>query len=175
MKAVLEILFYDLMRRNAVLLVKVLYRDVWRLRQQLKTRQSKIKSALYYQYFASFGASIGLGAEIAAPPIFPHGVYGVFVSEAARIGKNVTIFHQVTIGSNTIKSSRHVGVPVVEDGVFIGCGAKIIGGVRIGRNARIGANAVVVHDVPPNAVVVSARNRVIQHEEELFSQFVPIK
>ena len=175
MKNILEILFYETLRKNAVLIVRLVYGDVWKLRERLKTRPSKVKSALYYAYFASYGASIGLGAEIAEPPTFPHGFFGVFVSEAARIGKSVTLFHQVTIGSNTIKGSKGFGAPVIEDGAFIGAGAKIIGGVRVGRNARIGANCVVVKDVPANAVVVSAANRVIEHEEELVNKWTPVK
>lgn len=108
-------------------------------------------------------------------PTFPHGYSGIFISESAKIGKGVTIFHQVTIGSNTIKGSKRYGAPIVEDGVYIGCGAKIIGGVRIGRNARVGANCVVVDDVPPNSVVVLPRARIITRTEELSNTFTPVR
>lgn len=173
MKRLVKVLVYELLRRNAILIVHALYGNIWRLRECITG--NGVRSALYYYYFAQHGASIGLGALIHDIPTFPHGFFGIFISEAAKIGKGVVIFHQVTIGSNTIKSSKHYGAPIIEDGVYIGCGAKIIGGGRIGKNARIGANCVVVNDVPANAVVVSSKNRQIEHDKDLINEFNPIK
>lgn len=69
---------------------------------------------------------------------------GVVIHPAAEVGVNCLILQQVTIGAN-----QHGQVPKIGDRVDIGAGAKIIGGVVVGDHALIGANAVVVHDVPP--------------------------
>lgn len=94
-------------------------------------------------------ASISIDAIIASPLILPHGVTGIFITQSANIGKNVVVFQQVTIGANTIKSSKSYGAPTIEDNVYIGAGAKIIGNAYIGHNSRIGANAVVVKQSNP--------------------------
>lgn len=103
----------------------------------------------------------------------PHGLAGIFISYGARIGKGCTIFHQVTIGSNTLGDSRGQGAPVIGDNVYIGAGAKIIGGVTVGDNARIGANCVVTFDVPANATVVLEAPRVIVHDQPRDNAFHP--
>ena len=80
---------------------------------------------------------------------------------------------QVTIGSNTTKGSKRNGSPLIEDDVFIGAGAKIIGNVRVGHNSRIGANCVVVKDVPPNSVVVLKNVEIITKSETLDNTWTP--
>jgi serine O-acetyltransferase len=80
---------------------------------------------------------------------------------AANIGSNVTIYHQVTLGARDIDFTYTLSQrPIVEDGVVIGAGAKVLGGVTLGSDCIIGANAVVVKDVPPSyvAVGIPARN-----------------
>ena len=104
---------------------------------------------------------------------FPHGPVGFFVSNGAHIGKGCVIFQQVTIGSNTLKDSRHKGAPFIEDNVYIGAGAKIIGSVRVGRSARIGANCVVVKDVPANSVTVIRGIESIVRPGVFDNEFVP--
>jgi serine O-acetyltransferase len=79
----------------------------------------------------------------------------VVIHSKARIGPNCLIMQQVTIGQN--KRQR----PVIGGGVDIGPGAKVLGGITVGDNAHIGANAVVLHDVPPWAVVAGVPARVI--------------
>ena len=91
----------------------------------------------------------------------PHGMSGIFVSKGAVIGKNCTVFQQVTIGSNAIEGSKSYGAPVIGDNVYIGAGAKIIGGVTVGDNVRIGANCVVTESVPADSTVVLQKPRVI--------------
>lgn len=95
---------------------------------------------------------------------------GVIIHPKAVIGTNVTIYHQVTIGSlgishqmvdGSLLSRSKDGAPIIGDRVLIGAGAKIIGPVHIGNNARIGANAVVVHDIPENATVVGIPAKVL--------------
>jgi len=141
----------------------------WRLRQKAIAARSPLSKAWYriryYRTTERRGASIPLSAEFDGMPVFPHGLNGILISTGAKIGKNCVIFHQVTIGSNTLPGSRGAGAPVLGDNVYIGCGAKIIGNVTVGDNVRIGANCVVTSDVPANATVVSAPVRVIPHDE----------
>ena len=83
------------------------------------------------------------------------------------------VFQQVTIGANTIKSSKSYGAPAIGDSVYFGAGAKIIGKVSIGNNARIGANAIIVKDVPANTLAVIPEVRLIKKEEQLDNHFNP--
>lgn len=108
-----------------------------------------------------FGAAIPITAKFGNNIIFPHGLYGIFVSKDAIIGNNCTIFHQVTIGRNDTKTSKKFGTPKIGDNVYIGCGAKIIGKVKIENNVRIGANCVVTNDIPSNKTVIMEKNRII--------------
>ena len=101
------------------------------------------------------GCVIGRGAEFGEGFVLVHAL-GVVINASVRGGKNVRIEHQVTIGAEKRQS------PVLGDNVFIGAGAKVIGPVRVGAGARVGANAVVVHDVPPDATVVGIPARVVR-------------
>lgn len=92
----------------------------------------------------------------------PHGLNGIFISKDAEIGENCVILHQVTIGSNSIKGSKHFGAPKIGNNVYIGAGAKIIGGITIGDNVNIGANCIVFSDIPSNSTVVMNAPRIIQ-------------
>ena len=107
--------------------------------------------------------------------VFPHELYGIFISQGAKIGKNCVIFHQVTIGSNTLEDSKGKGAPTIGNNVYIGAGAKIIGNVKIGDNCRIGANCVVVNDIPSNTTVVLGKNRLIMHKEKRDNNFIDYK
>ena len=107
---------------------------------------------------ASMGTNIGGGAKFADVPHLPHGINGIVVSPNAVIGKNCTIFHQVTIGEG------RDGAPTIGDNCFIGVGAKIIGKIKVGNNVRIGANCVVFEDVPDNCTVVLEKPRCIIRE-----------
>ncbi len=101
---------------------------------------------------------------IDGPVNFLHGTYGVFISGGARIGKNCTIYQQVTIGSNMLIDSKGLGSPTIGDNCLIGAGAKIIGNVKIGDNCRIGANAVVTRDLPDNSLCVLGKPIVVAKE-----------
>ncbi|MFS8901844.1 serine O-acetyltransferase [Synechococcus sp. H60.2] len=84
---------------------------------------------------------------------------GVVIGETAEIGDDVTLYHGVTLGGTSwTKGKRH---PTLEDGVIVGTGAKILGPVRIGARARIGANAVVIQDVAPGMTVVGIPGRAV--------------
>lgn len=102
--------------------------------------------------------------QCAGPIYFVHGVYGVFISGGAKIGKNCAVFQQVTIGSNMLLDSKGFGSPQIGDNCLIGAGAKVIGNVKIGNNCRIGANAVVTVDMPDNSVCVAGKPVIIQKE-----------
>lgn len=141
----------------------------WELRESAKQpgMPGYLKKQMYNNLMERYNAFIPMGVQFAGCPIMPHGVYGVFISSGAQIGHNCTIFHQVTIGSNTLRDSKHCGAPIIGNNVYIGCGAKIIGNVYIGDNARIGANCVVTMDVPANATVVLEKPRIIQKENNI--------
>lgn len=81
--------------------------------------------------------------------VMPH-PYGIVIHNDAVLGEGIVILHQVTIGARNVDDKA----PVIEDNVFIGAGAKIIGGVRVGRHATIGANALISRDVPPGATMI---------------------
>ncbi len=93
------------------------------------------------------GCVIGLRAEFGPGLVLVHPI-GVVINSSTRGGRNVWIESGVVIGDNRGRS------PVLGDDIFVGSGAKIIGGVTVGSGARIGANAVVVHDVVPGSTVV---------------------
>ncbi len=97
------------------------------------------------------GIEIHPGATIGHRFFIDHGM-GVVIGETAEIGDDVTLYHHVTLGGVTWSpGKRH---PTVEDGVVIGAGAQVLGPITVGRDARIGANAVVLKDVPPGATMV---------------------
>ncbi len=101
------------------------------------------------------------GAEIGSDFFIDHGA-GVVIGETAEIGNNVTIYAGVVLGGTSLEQSkRH---PTLGDNIVIGTGAKLLGPINIGNNVRIGANSVVVNDVPSNSVVVGVPGRIISRE-----------
>ena len=102
----------------------------------------------------------GINCRLRSPVLMPH-PYGIFIHRNVVIGSRVTVMHQVTIGN---QHPADPGVPVIEDNVCIGAGAKILGAVRIGRGATVGANAIVTRDVPSHCTVVGA-NRILGSRE----------
>lgn len=112
---------------------------------------------------ASLGTDYGRGAIFGSIPIFPHGLYGIIISSDAKIGKNCRIYHQVTIGND---DREKMNVPTIGDNVTIYPGAKIFGKVRIGNNVTIGAGAIVVEDIPDDAVVISPKCIIKQKVEK---------
>ena len=97
------------------------------------------------------GVEIHPSAEIGCGLFIDHGS-GVVIGETAEIGDNVTLYQGVTLGGTGFaRGKRH---PTVEDDVVVGSGAKLLGPIRVGRGSKVGANSVVIHDVPPNSTVV---------------------
>jgi serine O-acetyltransferase len=109
-----------------------------------------VVSRLFMYYL---GCDIGLA--LPRTVFLPHPM-GIVIHSGTRLGNDVVIGHQVTLGGRDVSGEA----PQVEDGVYIGAGAKILGGVRIGRGATVGANAVITKDVPAGATVVGA-NRLL--------------
>lgn len=106
-----------------------------------------------------YSMDIHPSAEIESGVVIDHGI-GVVIGETARVGKGTLIYHGVTLGAKKVmKGKRH---PDVGRNVFIGAGAKILGPIKIGDNVVIGANAVVLEDVPPNAVVVGIPAQIVK-------------
>ncbi len=97
------------------------------------------------------GIEIHPAAEIGDGFFIDHGM-GVVIGETAQIGDDVTLYQGVTLGGTGFQTGkRH---PTIEDNVTIGSGAKLLGPITVGHGAKIGANTVVIHDVPPNSTVV---------------------
>ncbi len=151
-----------------------LYRgSIWRLYDSYHIAPKVFKKAIWDEYMERHAASISIDAVFKSHPVLPHGVSGIFISKSATIGSNVVIFQQVTIGANTIRDSKTFGAPFIGNDVYIGAGAKIIGGVTVSDNARIGANAVIVKNVAENSLVVVGVNRIYLKENKQVNSFSP--
>ncbi|MBM3137745.1 MAG: serine O-acetyltransferase [Chloroflexi bacterium] len=108
------------------------------------------------------GIEIHPGAVIGQRFFIDHGM-GVVIGETAEIGDDVTMYHGVTLGGvSTHKGKRH---PTIGNDVVIGAGAKILGAIKIGNGSRVGANAVVVDEIPPDSVVVGVPGHPVHKEK----------
>ena len=109
------------------------------------------------------GIEIHPGATIGRRFFIDHGM-GVVIGETAEIHDDVTLYHGVTLGGTSWSpGKRH---PTLDDGVLVGCGAKILGPITVGTGARIGANSVVVDAVPPGMTVIGIPGRVVRDPRE---------
>ena len=107
------------------------------------------------------GVEIHPGAVIGTGFFIDHGM-GVVVGETTEIGDFVTLFQGVTLGgTGKERGKRH---PTLGNHVVVGAGAKVLGGIRIGDNVKIGANAVVLRSVPPNSTVVGNPGRIVKYD-----------
>lgn len=145
------------------------YNKYWSRRDKIFDANTPRFLKAYYKFYlrrvdAKNGADINFCSDesnnFEGHPILGHGIKGVIIAGGAKIGKNVYISHQVTIGRSKNEA------PVIGDNVYIGPGAKIFGGIKIGNNVRIGANCVVFQDIPDNATVVLEKPRVIIKEQD---------
>lgn len=114
-----------------------------------------------YNVYISEKAEIGKGFHIGHP-------FSIIISEC-KIGENVTIMQQTTIGSS--RGGNRPGYPSIGNNCFIACGAKIIGKVTIGNNCIIGANCVVTKDIPNNAIVGGVPGKIINYNGALESKY----
>ena len=121
-----------------------LYKKGWHTAARLVSKRARRKT----------GIEIHPGAKIGKGLFIDHGM-GVVIGETAVIGDNVTMYHGTTLGGTTLDPiKRH---PTIEDNVMIGAGAKVLGNITIGKNSKIGANAVVKHSIPDGTIVYEAR------------------
>jgi serine O-acetyltransferase len=97
---------------------------------------------------ALYGIEIGKDVELGRGVYFVHSL-GIVIGGTAKIGDRVRF-----LGNNTVGTASDNGYPVIEDDVYVGCGARILGPIRIGARSVIGANAVVLRDVPPDSLAV---------------------
>jgi serine O-acetyltransferase len=110
-----------------------------------------VPHGLAYVSRMTTGVEIHPAAKIGDALFIDHGA-GVVIGETAEIGDNVTLYQGVTLGGTGFaRGKRH---PTVADDVVVGSGAKLLGPIHVGANSKIGANSVVIHDVPPNSTVV---------------------
>ena len=104
------------------------------------------------------GVDIHPAAELGPGVFIDHGT-GVVIGETTVVGEDVTIYQGVTLGGTSLRpGKRH---PTVGDRVVVGAGAKVLGAITVGDDARIGANAVVVRDVPAGTVVVGVPGQIV--------------
>ena len=129
--------------------------------------------ARFISYFMRWltGIEIHPAAVIGRRFFIDHGM-GVVIGETSIIEDNVTLYHSVTLGgiSPSIKSDEQRGVkrhPTLKSNVVVGSGAQVLGPITISENAKVGANAVVTHDVPPNAVMVGIPAKNINSDKVL--------
>jgi len=121
--------------------------------------------ARWLSWFARLVTNVDIhpGAVIGQRFFIDHGA-GVVIGETAEIGDDVTLYHGVTLGGTSWSpGKRH---PTLGDGVQVGAGAKILGPIAIGANARIGANSVVIEAVPPGMTVVGIPGRIVRAERD---------
>jgi serine O-acetyltransferase len=137
------------------LLKTVLTADGYRILVMNRVRESArrfhvpgVNALLRSAQQAFAGIEIGKDVTLGEGVYFVHPV-GVVIGGDSRIGARVRFY-----GSNTIGTAKDDGYPTIEDDVWIGAGARILGPVRIGARSRIGANAVVLTDIPPDSVAV---------------------
>ena len=125
---------------------------LWRIRLRLLARWiAQVSRSIT-------GIEIHPAAQLGPGLFIDHGM-GVVIGETAEIGSDVTIYHGVTLGGTSLaEGKRH---PTLCDRVIVGAGAKILGNIVIGSDSRIGANAVVVKPVPPDAVVVGVPGQIV--------------
>ncbi|OJT26219.1 serine acetyltransferase [Archangium sp. Cb G35] len=115
--------------------------------------------ALRVAQTAVLGVEIGKDVELGSGVYFVHSL-GTVVGGDAKVGNRVRFY-----GNNTVGTAKDDGYPVIEDDVWVGAGARILGPITVGARSRIGANAVVLQDVPPDSVAVGIPARIIPRKD----------
>lgn len=115
----------------------------------------KNKITTSFSTYISLKADIGRNLKLRHPS-------GIVIGDGVRIGDNVTIYQQVTLGGQNLGDGKKGKYPIIEDNVTIFSGAKILGAVKVGKNSIIGANSVVIKDVPKDSIVAGVPGKVIK-------------
>lgn len=116
------------------------------------------------------GIEIHPGATLGRRVFIDHGM-GVVIGETAEIGDDVTLYHGVTLGGTSWKAGkRH---PTLKQGAVVGAGAKVLGPITIGENAKVGSNSVVVKDIPDGATAVGIPGRIIINKQQSQAEVNP--
>ncbi len=147
-----------------------LHAVLWHRMAHICWRRGLVLPARLLSHLARFltGIEIHPAARIGRRLIIDHGM-GVVIGETAEIGDDVYLYHQVTLGgTSSARGKRH---PTLGNGVIVGAGAKVLGGITVGDNARIGANAVVVKAVAANTTVVGIPARPVERGERRKPRF----
>ncbi|HPD82717.1 MAG: serine O-acetyltransferase [Alphaproteobacteria bacterium] len=118
------------------------------------------------------GIEIHPEAKIGKRLFIDHGT-GVVIGQTAIVGDDVTMYHGVTLGGVGRDGDNGRRHPTVEDGVMIGAGAQILGGITIGKKAKIGANSVVTSNIPPNVTALGIPARVVGGDDKARAYGMP--
>lgn len=139
----------------------------WTLRRRGPLRWLALPLRILHRLFCQLACmDLPLGLRAGPGLVLVHG-WGLVINGKATIGKNVSLFNGVTLGRNDrwgddLQRSSHY--PTLEDEVWIGPHAVVVGGVTIGRGSRIAAGALVTFDVPPRSMVVGNPGRIVKHD-----------
>jgi serine O-acetyltransferase len=159
-------------RLSVVLCYPGFHAVVWHRLANRLWRWNMLLAARFMSHIARWltGIEIHPAARLGRRLVIDHGM-GVVIGETAEIGDNVYMYHQVTLGGTSLShGKRH---PTISDGAILGAGAKILGPILVGANARVGANAVVLSDVPEGATVVGIPARVVERRRRPNPAFEP--
>lgn len=146
-------------------IVKTVFTDgtssmiLYRLMQACQNNRLGILAMIFNKLNVMGSCIIGRGAEFGPGFVLIHS-QGVVINGSVRGGRDIKIEHQVTIGAERGQS------PILGDDIFLGAGSKIVGAIRIGSHVRVGANAVVIKDVPENMTAVGVPARYIPRTAE---------
>ena len=121
-------------------------------------------SWLWSRCLERYGVYISKKAVIGSNLKLPHPT-AVVIGDSVRVGRNVTIYQSVTIGGRVVGDWERGNYPLISDNCVIFSGAAILGKVHIGQNCIIGANAVVISDIPDNSVAVGAPARIVRNRK----------
>lgn len=136
---------------------------IYRLAHLLHLKKIPIlPNILKFFIFLIYNSSVPYQAKIGQGSHFGYGGIGVVIHKKAVIGKNCQIGSNVTVGGR----SGHPQVPIIGDDVYLATGSKILGPIIIGNNVTVGANAVVINDVPNDAIVAGVPAKVIRIKNE---------
>lgn len=139
---------------------------LYRLAKKLFDKGYKILPLLINNRLVKlYGLHVDLKAKIDFGVEFRH-INGVIIGNGVVIGKNAVIYHQVTLGGQNLGDGQKGNYPVIGDNVTIFSGAKILGNVKIGDGAIIGANSVVIKDIPSNTVVAGVPAKKLKYLKE---------